>query len=58
MTVIGGISWAGVPGKMQDFTWRSFALFGDIALVVASYLMLLGVLLAIDRLIYINRLPL
>jgi hypothetical protein len=53
MTVIGRISWRGVPGKMQDFTWRSFALF-VIALVVATYLMLLGVLIAVDRLMYIN----
>jgi hypothetical protein len=44
---------AGVPGKMQDFTWRSFALF-VIALLVATYLMLLAVLIAVDRLLYIN----
>jgi hypothetical protein len=38
---------------LKDFTWRSFALF-VIALVVATYLMLLGVLIAVDRLMYIN----
>jgi hypothetical protein len=44
----------GVPGKMlKDFTWRSFALF-VIALVVATYLMLFGVFIAVDRLICIN----
>jgi len=53
MTVMGRVS-CGVPGKMlKDFTWRSFALF-VIALVVATYLMLFGVFIAVDRLICIN----
>jgi hypothetical protein len=41
---------------LKDFTWRNIALF-VIALVIASYLMLLGVLIAVDRLMAINGGP-
>jgi hypothetical protein len=38
---------------LKDFTWRNIAIF-VIALLMASYLMLLGVIIAVDRLMYIN----
>jgi hypothetical protein len=38
---------------LKDFTWRNIALFVS-ALIVATYLMLLAVLIAVDRLMYIN----
>jgi hypothetical protein len=38
---------------LKDFTWRNTALF-VIALLFATYLMLLAVLIAVDRLYVIN----
>jgi hypothetical protein len=36
-----------------NFTWRNFACF-TIALLIVCYLMLLGVVIAVDRLLYVN----
>ena len=45
---------AGVPGKMlKNFTLRNIAVF-VIALFIVSYLMLLGIIMTIDRLLYVN----
>jgi hypothetical protein len=44
---------AGVPGKMLN-TLRNIAIF-VIALFIVSYLMLLGIIMTIDRLLYVNR---
>ena len=45
---------AGVPGKMlKNFTLRNIAIF-VIALFIVSYLMLLGIIMTIDRLLYVN----
>jgi hypothetical protein len=45
---------AGVPGKMlKNFTLRNIAIF-VIALLIVSYLMLLGIIMTIDRLLYVN----
>ncbi len=38
---------------MLDFSWRNIALF-VVALAIASCLMTWGVILAIDRLLYVN----
>jgi hypothetical protein len=37
----------------QNFTWRNIAIF-VIALLIVSYLMLLGVIITVDRLMYVN----
>jgi hypothetical protein len=45
---------AGVPGKMlKNFTVRNIAIFVT-ALFIQSYLMLLGIITTIDRLLYVN----
>jgi hypothetical protein len=45
---------AGGPGKMlKNFTWRNIAIF-VIALLIVSYLMMLGAIIAVDRLPYVN----
>jgi hypothetical protein len=45
---------AGVPGKMLNyFTSRNIAIFVS-ALFIVSYLMLLGIIMTIDRLLYVN----
>jgi hypothetical protein len=45
---------AGVPGKMlKNFTVRNIAIFVT-ALFIVSYLMLLGIITTIDRLLYVN----
>jgi hypothetical protein len=45
---------AGVPGKMlKNFTVRNIAIFVT-ALFIVSYLMLLGIIMTIDRLLYVN----
>lgn len=38
---------------LKDITWRNIA-FSVIALLVVSYLMVLGVIVTIDRLMYVN----
>jgi hypothetical protein len=38
---------------LKNFTWRNIAIF-VIALLIVSYLMLLGVIITVDRLMYIN----
>jgi|HubBroStandDraft_6_1064221.scaffolds.fasta_scaffold851549_2 hypothetical protein len=51
MTVVSRV---GVPGKMlKNFTWRYIAFF-VIALLIVSYLMVLGVVIAVDRMLYVG----
>jgi len=38
---------------LKNFPWRNIAFF-VIALLIVSYLMVLGVVTAIDRLLYVN----
>jgi len=38
---------------LKDITWRNIA-FSVIALLIVSYLMVLGVVVTIDRLMYVN----
>jgi hypothetical protein len=38
---------------LKNITWRTIALF-VIALLIVSYLMVLGVIVTIDRLMYVN----
>jgi hypothetical protein len=38
---------------LKNFTWRNIAIF-VIALLILSYVMLLGVIITIDRLLYVN----
>jgi hypothetical protein len=42
-----------VRQMLKGFPWRNLAFF-VIALLIVSYLMLLGVVIAIDRLLYVN----
>ena len=41
---------------LKNFTWRNIAIF-VIALLIVSYLMLLGVIITVDRLLYVDTLP-
>jgi hypothetical protein len=41
---------------LKNFTWRNIAIF-VIALLIVSYLMLLGVIITVDRLLYVDMLP-
>jgi hypothetical protein len=38
---------------LEHFTWRNIAIF-VITLLVVSYLMMLGAIIAVDRLPYVN----
>jgi hypothetical protein len=38
---------------LKSFTWRDIAFF-VIALLIVSYLMVLGVVVAVDRLLYVS----
>jgi hypothetical protein len=38
---------------LKNFTWRNIAIF-VISLLIVSYLMMLGAMIAVDRLPYVN----
>jgi hypothetical protein len=51
MAVISRLSCGGSGKMLENFTWRNFAFF-LVALLILSYVMVLGVILTVDRLLY------
>jgi hypothetical protein len=49
----GRISCGGSGKVLENFTWRNIAFF-VIALLILSYVMVLGVIITVDRLLYSN----
>jgi hypothetical protein len=52
MTVIGP-NFGGARQMLGNFTWRDIVLF-VVALAIANYLMVQGVIITVDRLMYVN----
>jgi len=53
MGVVSRISCGGSGKVLENFTWRNIAFF-VVALLILSYVMVLGVIVTVDRLLYSN----